>query len=424
MFVRIFLTFVVLLAVWSAGTAYTRMIQPRTQTDLALSQIQENGSRETMLIQQHNNGNVFLLIDVIGILCIVGIWIGKIKQVWKQTALVVLFASLMLSSGCRQPYETEENVEVKNNETAFVVPLEDKVEKGKQFQSVEALKNLQVSTKRIRISHRWKSNDYETYGWDGQWIPTIAVIKVDRTPLTRSWTADKATGSNAKDDAIWVESKDSIGFSTGFTCTAYIQETAAAKFLYWYPSGSLANVMDQEIRGKIQSVVAEVSAEYDMDELREKKNEIIAKVRTDVEPYFEARGITIQNIGMFGGFTYENKAIQDAIDKVFVAQQLKNVAKAELEAQADINRRIMSAAQADANAVVFRSKGEAEGIQIVAKASEEANKSPAFLQLKQLEINAKWINKWSGVLPLHYWTTGGSPKDMSIIVNSPGLSGK
>ena len=54
----------------------------------------------------------------------------------------------------------------------------------------------------------------------------------------------------------------------GFTCTAFIPEEDASKFLYWYPSGSLADVMDKEVRGRIQQAAAEVAAKYPLDSLR------------------------------------------------------------------------------------------------------------------------------------------------------------
>ena len=61
--------------------------------------------------------------------------------------------------------------------------------------------------------------------------------------------------------AVWIESANSVGFSMGFTCTAFIPEDDAARFLYWYPSGSLADVMDKEVRARVQQAAAEVAVE-------------------------------------------------------------------------------------------------------------------------------------------------------------------
>ena len=138
------------------------------------------------------------------------------------------------------------------------------------------------------------------------------MIRVNRSPMTREWTADNATGSTKANQAIWVESADSVGFSMGFTCTAMIDEADAARFLYWYPTGSLEKVMDTEIRARIQQNAAEVAARYPLDSLRTKKQEMIDAVRADVFPFFKTRGITVTTVSMFGGMTYENPEIQKA----------------------------------------------------------------------------------------------------------------
>ena len=67
--------------------------------------------------------------------------------------LVAVFTVVGLT-GCG-PYPTEQAVEVKNNETAFVVPLEgDSKSKQAQFMSIEYLEKAKVATKRIVIPLR------------------------------------------------------------------------------------------------------------------------------------------------------------------------------------------------------------------------------------------------------------------------------
>ena len=94
----------------------------------------------------------------------------------------------------------------------------------------------------------------------------------------------------------------------------------------------IREILDTEIRARVLSVYADQAAEYTMDELRDKKRELMEAVKADVMPYFRERGITITTIGQFGGFSYENPAIQEAIDRVFEAQQDEEVAVAEAKA--------------------------------------------------------------------------------------------
>jgi hypothetical protein len=306
---------------------------------------------------------------------------------------------------------------IKNNETAFVIPLEGKTSDQKAYQSEEYLKSLQVATKRIRIPHRWNQTGREWKRWAGEWINTVKVLKVDRTPVTRQWTPSSMTGTSKTDEGIWVESKDSVGFSTGFSCTAHVQESDAARFLYNYPAGSLASVMDTQIRARIQTLAAETCAVYDMDELRGKKDTLIAKIREDVEPFFKANGITVTTIGMFGGFTYENKDVQTAIDRVFEAQQLEDVAEAKRKAAEIEKLSIMIQADAEAQKIEKVANAEAAKIRAINAAAEEAQNNPLLLKLKQLEVEQERITKWDGVYPRWYMGQGLSGASPDILLS-------
>ena len=135
--------------------------------------------------------------------------------------LIAVFTVVGLT-GCG-PYPTEQAVEVKNNETAFVVPLEgDSKSKQAQFMSIEYLEKAKVATKRIIIPLRKRSLGRAWF--DYEWIPLARVIVVDRSPVTREWL-DK--------EGIKVESLDSVGFTVGVNCTGMIREEDAAKFLYY-----------------------------------------------------------------------------------------------------------------------------------------------------------------------------------------------
>jgi len=224
-------------------------------------------------------------------------------------------------TGCIRSYDRPEYAEIDTSETGFLIPLEGNTGTQARFQSEEYLRELKVAAKRVQITHRWSQEGRLPNS--GRWIGTVRLIKVNRSPITREWTAEATTGTTAKNQAIWIESSDSVGFSMGFTCTAFIPEEQAAKFLYWYPSGSLADVMDSEVRGRIQQVAAEIAAKYPLDVLRAKKQEISDAVKRDITEFFAQRGVVITTIGMFGGMTYENGEIQKAIDNTVIAQQLK-----------------------------------------------------------------------------------------------------
>lgn len=329
-----------------------------------------------------------------------------------KTVLLTLsaLAASLLNVGCIRPYDTPEYVEVKSNETAYVIPLEQGATKGVKFDSEAYLDANKVAIKRVPVPHRWN----QTGRWSnvGEWIDTVRVITVDRAPVTRQWES----GEKSK-NALWLESADSIGFSTGFSVTALIEESDTSRFLYAYKATSLADVLDSELRARIQSIASGVAASYKMDELRNKKNELIDKIKSDVVPFFKDKGISITTIGQFGGFEYENQKIQDAIDDTFVAQQAKVKNEALLAAQGDANKKIELEAVALAEAARTKAKGEADGklsvfeaeakgLQSVNKALAEANQNPALVELKKIDVQKALAEKWDGKLPV--WNMGGA----------------
>jgi hypothetical protein len=318
----------------------------------------------------------------------------------------VVLAAFVLT-GCIRSYDKPEYAEIDTSETGFLIPLEGDTNQQARFESVEYLQGRKVAAKRVQISHRW--NQEGRFSNDGHWFATVRLVKVNRSPVTREWTAESKS-TQTRDKAIWIESADSVGFSMGFTCTAFIDEKDAATFLYWYPSGSLADVMDTEVRARTQQASAEVAARYPLDLLRSKKQEIADAVRADVTSFFTKRGITITTVGMFGGMTYENPEIQKAIDNTFIAQQLKVVSEAKFEAQKKENERIELEATATAGRTRLEARGkadarlaeaqaEAEGIRVVSKAMAEAATNSAFLEWRRIDVEKIRAERWTGQFP-------------------------
>lgn len=324
-------------------------------------------------------------------------------------ALLVLL-SMSLLAGCMRPFDKPEYKEIQPYQTAYVIPIDTEKATGPsqvKFASEEFLEQAKVAAKRVQIPHRWVKTGRSIGDVVGEYIPTVIMIVVDRSPVTREWES-KDSGKKGGDKAIWTESADSVGFSMGWNVTAYIQEKDTSKFLYWYPSASLAAVLDTEVRGRIQMVAATESAKYRLDVLREKKNEIADAVRKDCEAFFTARGITLTSIGQFGGMSYENPKIQDAIDQTFISQQDKVNAAAFLAAQADKNTRILSEADALASAAAKKGKGEADAIAFVNEALAKAANNPQLIQLRALEVELARVKGWNGAYPAVVAGAGGN----------------
>jgi hypothetical protein len=331
-------------------------------------------------------------------------------RLYTVVALLCALSLLPLMTSCVRQYDRPEYVEIDTSETGFLIPLEGDSTEQVKFQSEDYLKQHKVATKRVQITHRWSQEG--RWPTDGNWIPIVRLVKVNRSPVTREWMTMQTTASvgaiQRADKAIWIESGDSVGFSMGFTCTAFIPEEDASKFLYWYPSGSLADVMDKEVRARIQQTAAEVAAKYPLDALRSRKQEISDAVKQNVTNFFAARGVTITTVGMFGGMTYENPEIQRSIDQTFIAQQLKVVAEAKFEAQKKENDRL---------------ELEAEAIRVINNAALEAQQNPLLLQLKALEVEKVRIEKWDGRYPqMWFGASGTGMMNPNLLLQIPATS--
>ena len=258
------------------------------------------------------------------------------RSMWTLAAM----AALVISTGCMKPYHEPVLAEISNSQEGFLIELEGENEQA-GTSAEEYFKARLIQQKRVKIPYRFKQT-WRLPNW-GKWIPAARLVVVDRAPENRLWVADANKGTSNKDEGIWLESRDSVSFSTGIAITGRIESRDdAIKFLANYPArpqdssdpehtyqvkvSSLAQIMDEEIKNKVQEILSDKANEFDMDELRDKKTEIVQDVRQQCQEFFKERGITITTLGMAGGFTYANPKIQDAIDAVFEAQQDKQVA--------------------------------------------------------------------------------------------------
>jgi hypothetical protein len=347
-----------------------------------------------------------------------------------------------------RPYDVPEFAEVDSSESAFLIPLEGDTTNQAAFQSVKFLEEKKIATKRVQITHRWQQMGYLPRS--GHYVATVRLVKVDRRPITREWTKSPKTGTSPKDEAIAVESKESVNFSMGLSCTAHIPEESAAVFLYSYPSQSLSEMLDMEVRARIHQIIAEEAGTYNVFDLPAKKNEIMKAVRDDVVPFFKKKGIEITTLAMLGGLTFDNAEIQRAIDDAAKASHLKVAAEAKRLAQEVENKTLLLAADGKAMAAkreaqgklevelvrieseakirIREAEGQAEAIRRVADArayeAQKVNEQPeTYLRLRMIEAEMLRWKQWDGRYPQYVLQMGGATSSSPIGVMLPPLSG-
>lgn len=344
----------------------------------------------------------------------------ELGRMFKKVTPVLLFV-LPLCSGCMRPFEPVKLEIIQANEEAFMLPLIGDTKKQTSSNSEDYLRENLVFTKQVKIPQQW----VQTGRMDssGDWRDAAMVIKVDKSPVTREWTADPNSGTSNKNEAIWVMTSDQVEFSTGWTCTARIAtRDDAVKFLHNYPNGALEKVMDTEIRAKLQATFGLEVTDLPMDTLRKSATPHLKATVDNVIEFFQSRGITITNLGITGGFVYKDQTIIDTMVKVFNAEQEKSIAKAATDAQDERNKKVELEAKGKANALLTERKAEAEGIRAVAEAKayeiEKAAENPeTYLALKRIELEKEKLARWDGKFPITFM--GGNSPDMLLNVQIP-----
>ena len=293
---------------------------------------------------------------------------------------LIIVMTCCLFTGCRKPYDAPEFVTIEASQTAFLIPLVGDSSNQAAFESEELLLEAKVATKEIQIPHRWVQTGRKH--WMGEYRASATLIVVERKPVSRSWESGDSAATSAN-RAIFGETSDGIGIYVGMNCTAMIEEADAAKFLYRYNNTPLETIIDTDIKKMVEDQFNMETSKYTSTDLLNHKSEIMEAVKTNVVKYFKEYGITITVLGLKEGISYENPAIQKAIDEKFASEQ-------KLVIQQNENEANIAKAEAEAQAILIAAQAQAEANNLLAESLDD-------------KILAKmYYEKWNGTLPTVY----------------------
>ena len=293
---------------------------------------------------------------------------------------------------------------IESNETAFVIPIEGDGKNQEKFESIDFLTQHKVVSKRIEMPVRERSTG--RWWWEYEWLPTVRVIKVDRSLVTREWVHNKPEVKD-KDgkviptaDAIPVESKDSIGFKVGINITAFITEENAPKYLYYHTSKQLSEVIDQNVRGYVQDRLAQKFGALTLEECKSAKGKIFEEVSKETIANFANYGITIATVGNAGGLEFEDAKIQESIDATARAEMAIEIARKSKLAQDQKNELDASKAANENSILIANSIAQRQASEEFAKA-RESQESRVRLEIERVKADAQYkaAERWNGDMP-------------------------
>lgn len=427
-FWKVMVSLMFLVAVSSVSRIATHHYSENS-AEISAKQLNDNGDSRKQLEVSATEYSTIFFVSIMGTLVFFYLfWQGELLKMYdKFLKLFVLLCITSCLTGCYRPFEPVKLEVVGTNEEAFLIPLVGDTEKQGKSNNEEFLQKNLVYTKQVKIPQQWVPVGFEYISANGHWKDAATLIKVDKSPVTREWTADPNSGTSNKNEAIWVMTSDQVEFSTGWVCTARISSRDdAVKFLHNYPNGSLTKVLDTEVRSKIQTVFGLEVTDLPMDKLRKQATPHIENTVKNIITFFKARGIEVTNLGISGGFIYKDQSVIDTLVKVFNAEQEKSMAIAKLAAQEKLNERIVMEAKGKADAVLTEKKAEADAIKMVAEArffeTEKIVKNQdSYVKLKQLELQKVYLDKWDGAFPRYFMSNNSSP---NMLLQLPAIEDK
>jgi hypothetical protein len=311
--------------------------------------------------------------------------------------LVIVAVTL---GGCAPP-KVLDPVSIKPNETVWVIPLDsDAQAQQTKFNSIDYLNQKKVAAKRIMIDKVKRNIGYSWQWWAIEWIPSVRVITVDRSLVTREWTDSTDTGTTTANQGIPVNTKDNIGLTIGLTVTVSIDEDDASTYLYYHGERTLADVCDQNIRSYAVAELNRQVSSMNLVDFQQNQAQIYAQLFKDAAATFKDKGITIQYLGNAEGWHFKDPTIQASINKSFIAQQDNKTAEMEQNAQKTRNATMILNNNNDNQIKIATAQAQADA----ANKLESVKDAVAFqnqVQVSLLEAQAKMAmaTKWNGSMP-------------------------
>lgn len=319
------------------------------------------------------------------------------KKMTTVPMMLVLGMIAFTSVGCG-PYKVDHYQDFGPSMSIVAVPTEGDSTQQKKVDSVAFLeKNLQQN-KRIYLPLTKVTTGRGPGAF--RYDETVRLLAVDRALVSRDWTNDTNTGTSANSEAFAVESKDSINFTVGATITCRIEEQNVAKYLAKYADKTLAQVMDSNIHGECQRLLAKEFGVLELQDCKRQKVEIFDRTFLAIKDKFAEVGITVEFFGNIGGLGYEKKEIQTAIDANFIQEIVSQTEGLRKLAQDERNKIDVSVAEAEAQA--------AKELFVAQEAQELKVSLDTMLKLAQARLNA--AKSWNGKLP-----TGMMPADSPLL---------
>jgi regulator of protease activity HflC (stomatin/prohibitin superfamily) len=222
---------------------------------------------------------------------------------------------------------------------------------------------------------------------------TTQIIEFPTFVQTVKWTKDVSEGHPINEE-MGFNSKEGMEVFVDTSLSYAIEPTKVPDFYVKYRVNNLELFTHGILRDIVRNSLNEVASTYTVEDIYgEKKAQFLRQVEQQIQDKVTNVGVGVQQFGFIGAPRVP-AVIATAITAKAQAIQESERAKNELATtQAEAAKKIAEA-EGDAKSVVTRAQGEADANRI-----RQSSISPQLLELRRLENQRAYIDKWNGQLP-------------------------
>jgi regulator of protease activity HflC (stomatin/prohibitin superfamily) len=222
---------------------------------------------------------------------------------------------------------------------------------------------------------------------------TTQIIEFPTFVQTVKWTRDVNEGHPINEE-MGFNSKEGMEIFVDVSLSYAIDPRKVPDFYVKYRVNDLELFTHGILRDIVRNSLNEVASTYVVEDIYgEKKAEFLGKVEAQIQEKVSNVGVGIQQFGFIGAPRVPT-VIATAITAKAQAIQESERAKNELfTTQAEAAKKIAEA-EGDAKSAVTRAQGEADANRI-----RQTSITPQLLELRRLENQRAYVDKWNGQLP-------------------------
>jgi regulator of protease activity HflC (stomatin/prohibitin superfamily) len=230
-------------------------------------------------------------------------------------------------------------------------------------------------------------------GWVFYSPVTTQIIEFPTFVQTVKWTRDVNEGHPINEE-MGFNSKEGMEIFVDVSLSYAIDPRKVPDFYVKYRVNDLDLFTHGILRDIVRNSLNEVASTYVVEDIYgEKKAEFLGKVEAQIQEKVSNVGVGVQQFGFIGAPRVPT-VIATAITAKAQAIQESERAKNELATtQAEAAKKIAEA-EGDAKSTVMRAQGEADANRI-----RQTSITPQLLELRRLENQRAYVDKWNGQLP-------------------------